>query len=155
MHLCTSTVALLHPSSSLYMTFPFWTHLDYSKSSCGTDTRLTAVLEQLVPSSVRDKRTQRVIGPRPASARLNPVRNEYFIQLFNDFRETDCIGTVYCTVSRRSKKFRAAEKFRARPKSFAGRAEKFRAAGKSVARRAPTEVSPALKVSRELINQHF
>ena len=113
------------------------------------------MLERLVLSTVRDKRTQRVLGPRPASARLNPVRNQYFMYLFNDFRETYLTETVYRTVSRRPRKFRTAQKFRARPKSFAGRAEKFRAAGKSVARGAPAKVSLALKVSRELINQHF
>ena len=68
--------------------------------------------------------------------------------LFNDFRETYLTETVYRTVSRRPRKFRAAEKFRARPKSFAGRAEKFRAAGKSVAHRTPAKVSLAPKVSR-------
>ena len=68
--------------------------------------------------------------------------------LFNDFRETYLTETVYRTVSRRPRKFRAAQKFRARPKSFAGRAEKFRATGKSVARGAPAKVSLALKVSR-------
>ena len=89
-----------------------------------------------------------VLGPRPASARLQPARNHYFIHLFNDFRQPHLIRAVYRTVSSRPKKFRAAQKFRARPKSFAGRAEKFRAAGKSVARSAPSKVSLAPKVSR-------
>ena len=76
-----------------------------------------------------------------------------YLMIFNNL--IYIIRAVYRTVASQPKKFRAAQKFRARPKSFAGRAEKFRAAGKSVARRAPTKVSPALKVWRELINQHF